>query len=80
LRARVLAWLKAELEAWAVVAMTTDPGAKERVAQALIHWKSDPDLAGIRDDAGLAELPAEQRAAFKRLWIDVDALLAKLLN
>ena len=33
------------------------------------------DLAGIRDKAALAKLPAEEQKAFTRLWSDVAALL-----
>ena len=55
--------------------MTVGPGTKEAVANALARWKQDLDLAGIRDDAELAGLPDEERAAFKQLWADVDRLL-----
>ena len=35
------------------------------------------DLAGIRDKAALAKLPAEEQKAFTRLWSDVAALLKR---
>jgi hypothetical protein len=45
--------------------------------QKLSDWQQDSDLAGIRDKAALAKLPANERAAFTKLWADVAALLEK---
>ena len=45
--------------------------------QALRHWQQDSDLAGLRDAAALAKLPAEERAACERLWADVAELLKR---
>lgn len=78
LRRQALDWLTAELTAWKRVAMTIGPGNKETVAKTLAHWKADGDLASIRDEKELAKLSEEERAAFKQLWADVDALLAKV--
>jgi hypothetical protein len=50
---------------------------KAKVAPTLQHWKEDTDLAGIRDEKELAKLPEDERAAFKRLWNDVDQLLTR---
>jgi hypothetical protein len=47
------------------------------VRQTLQHWQHDPDLAGIRDAAGLTKLPEAEREACRRLWADVDALLKR---
>jgi len=33
------------------------------------------DLAGIRDPAAVAKLPADEQEACKKLWADVAALL-----
>ena len=80
LRAHALDWLKAELSAWKRVAMTIGPGNTEAVAKTLARWKADTDLAGVRDDSGLAKLSAEEQAAFQGLWADVDALLARVVG
>ena len=45
--------------------------------RALEHWQKDSALTSIRDAAALAELPADERAAFTKLWTDVAALLEK---
>lgn len=36
-----------------------------------------PPLAGIRDDKELARLPAKEQEAFRKLWADVETVLAK---
>jgi hypothetical protein len=38
----------------------------------LTHWKADPDLAGIRDDAWLAKLPDGERTVLKQFWDHVN--------
>jgi hypothetical protein len=43
----------------------------------LAHWKTDPDLAGIRDEEALAKLPEAERKEFRSLWADVEALRKK---
>ncbi|MDB5349542.1 MAG: pkn [Planctomycetota bacterium] len=78
LRAQALDWLKAELSAWKKVSFTIEPGSKELVAKTLAHWKADADLTSLRDDAALAKLPEDERAAFERLWADIDGLLTSV--
>jgi len=38
------------------------------------HWQRDADLASLRDKKELVKLPAEEHAAFTRLWGEVDRL------
>ncbi len=45
--------------------------------QTLRHWQQDTDLAGLRDAAALAKLPADDQKAFTQLWADVAVLLKK---
>jgi hypothetical protein len=73
-RRQALTWLRADLLVWDE-RQAADPSAGPLVAQTMRHWRSDPDLAGLRDAAQLARLPAEERAACQRLWIDVAALV-----
>ena len=75
---RALEWLRVELTAWSKVPDPAAPQARQAVQQTLAHWKTDTDLAGIRDDAELARLPEAERAACKRLWKDVDGVLARV--
>jgi tetratricopeptide (TPR) repeat protein len=76
-RHRALGWLKAERAAWAQVLDSGDAQARPILQQVLQHWRADPDLAGVRDGDGLAKLPEVQRAAWRALWADVEALLAR---
>jgi serine/threonine protein kinase len=42
---------------------------------AVLHWRKDADLAGLRDEEALAALPAEERAPCRALWADVASRL-----
>jgi tetratricopeptide (TPR) repeat protein len=77
LRVQALDWLKAELAAWAKVLDSADAQARLVVLQTLEHWRADSDLAGIRDPDALAQLPEAERAPWRSLWANVDALLAR---
>ena len=56
---------------------TASPTARATVRLVLEHWKADPDLAGVRDEAELAKLPEAERQAWHALWAEVEALLKK---
>jgi tetratricopeptide (TPR) repeat protein len=75
LRRQALDWLRANL-----VAQTRRlaGGAvdREQGRNALRNRQRDPDLAGVRDADALAKLPADERAAWERLWADVAAILS----
>jgi hypothetical protein len=40
-------------------------------------WQHDPDLAGLRDAAALAQLPEPEQQQCRQLWASVDALLRR---
>jgi eukaryotic-like serine/threonine-protein kinase len=80
LRRQALDWLKGELSNWATVQADGPADMKAMVPQTLKHWKTDSDLAGIRDEKELAKLPDDERAALKEVWKDVDQLLTKALG
>jgi serine/threonine-protein kinase len=77
LRGQALDWLQAERAAWAKVLDSGDASARPVVQQRLRHWQADSDLAGVRDAAALAKVPEAERAGWRSLWVDVDALLAR---
>jgi Flp pilus assembly protein TadD len=77
LRAQALAWLRADLDARSKQAGSWSPGVSQEAVQALHHWRDDLDLAGVRDADALDRLPEAERAEWRRLWADVDALLQK---
>jgi hypothetical protein len=78
LRRQALRWLRADLEFYTKAAQSNDPRAKEAVRQRLLHWQQGADLAPVRDADALAELPDEERLAWRRLWDDVAALLKQV--
>jgi serine/threonine-protein kinase len=77
LRKQALDWLRADLKAWIKLLENGQPTAGAEVLATMKHWQQDSDLAVTRDTAALAKLPAEERAAFTRLWADVANLLKK---
>jgi hypothetical protein len=76
LHRRALTWLRADLDTWTVLEQRL-PGARPGVRQKFQHWQKDPDLAGLREPARIASLPAEERPACLELWADVAALLKR---
>jgi serine/threonine-protein kinase len=77
LRRQALAWLRDDLVAWSNIADRGKPAEKTLVKQKMEHWRSDADLAGIRDKEALDKLPDDERKDWQKLWADVAALLAK---
>jgi serine/threonine-protein kinase len=77
LRNQALDWLRADLAVWARQAASDKETDRAQVRQMLAHWQRDPDLAGLRDAAELAKLPADEQAAWRKLWADVEALLKR---
>jgi eukaryotic-like serine/threonine-protein kinase len=47
------------------------------VASTLTHWRSDPDLAGLREPSELQKLSADERKDCLPLWEQVAALLSR---
>jgi tetratricopeptide (TPR) repeat protein len=77
LRKQALDWLRADV-AQLTKQLESGRSADRRSTRQLLRlWQQDNDLAGIRDAAALAKLPAEERTACERLWADVAALLKR---
>jgi tetratricopeptide (TPR) repeat protein len=76
-RQQALEWLEADLGAWTKTLESSPPRSRPLIARTLLHWKTDPDLAGLRDPATLAKFPEDQQKACRALWDQVEALLAK---
>jgi serine/threonine-protein kinase len=76
-RQQALDWLRADLAVWGPTLDKGNAQTRTRVQQVLRHWQTDADLAGVREPAELARLPAEERQTWQKLWADVDALLKR---
>jgi tetratricopeptide (TPR) repeat protein len=74
LRGQALDWLTAELASWSMVLESALPQNRLLIVPVLTTWQNNHDLAGVRDVAALARLPAEEQKAFAQLWTEVAAL------
>jgi serine/threonine-protein kinase len=75
-RGRALEWLRAEFKVQRrLLAADAPKPNKEQARRFLLHWKSDPDLAGVREPASIAALPADESKSWHEFWADVDAAL-----
>jgi serine/threonine-protein kinase len=73
-RRQALAWLRADLAVWSAQLQSQDDRLAKQVRKTLEHWRSDTDLAGVRDREALAKLPANEQAAWHKFWSEVDTL------
>jgi hypothetical protein len=71
-------WLKADLSERAERARGSTPEARAEAEHTLGGWKADPRLAGIRDADAIRSLPADEQAACRAVWAEVDAVQARL--
>jgi tetratricopeptide (TPR) repeat protein len=75
LRGQALRWLRADLAAWRE-SLAKGPAARAAATKHLLHWRQDPDLSSVREQASLARLPRKERRAWQKLWADVADTLA----
>ena len=71
LREQARRWLRADLAAWGMK-LESDRAAKTAVADALKRWRTDPDLAGLREPDFLDKLPVAESRACRELWKEID--------
>jgi superkiller protein 3 len=74
LRQQAHDWLEAALAYWSKVLDKADAPTRAAIAQRMQQWRSDPELAGVRDKGRLARLPEAERTTWRKLWDDVAAL------
>ena len=72
----VFDWLNADLAYWAQQSETAESEARAVASKTLQHWKTDRDLAYVRDEKELAKLSESERKEWQRLSAEV----AKLTN
>jgi hypothetical protein len=75
LRRQALDWLRADLEANALLVEKDGKKARPTVAGILRHWLDDADFAGVRGLETLGKLPEAERQQWQKLWNDVVDLL-----
>jgi Tfp pilus assembly protein PilF len=80
LRVQALDWLRADLAAYAKLAVGNDAAAKQQVRQRLTHWQQDEDLSSVREAKALAQLSEPEQQAWRQLWDDVGDLLKQVAD
>jgi serine/threonine-protein kinase len=70
-------WLRADLVAWTKMLDSDSPVARNLAKEMLTLWQNEPDLAGLREPAGLKRLAADERTGCLALWAEVGAVLAR---
>jgi Flp pilus assembly protein TadD len=78
LRRQALRWLRADLALYEKMAGRDEAAARQTVRPRMHHWQQHADLATVRDPAALAQLPEDERQAWRQLWDEVAALLQKV--
>jgi Flp pilus assembly protein TadD len=79
-REQALAWLRADLAVWTNQLESGQAEARAKARQMLGHWRRDPDLAGIREEASLAKLPPTESQVCRQFWTEVRHRLEKAGN
>ncbi len=51
------------------------PPDRDFARRMLEHWRTDPELAGLRDVDAIAALPEAEAAECRNLWAQVDPLI-----
>ncbi len=78
LRRRALTWLREDLALWQRQVEKGTPQQRTDVRESLRGWQQDVDLAAVRDPAALEKMPETERAEWRKLWADVEALRKKV--
>jgi tetratricopeptide (TPR) repeat protein len=77
-RQQAVAWLRADLATWTKRLDKGTPADRAAVRQEMEHWQRTADLAGLRDAVAVTNLPRAEGDACRKLWADVNGLLARV--
>ncbi len=75
LRKKAIDWLEADLTLCAAMIETGSYPERSAIPTRLSYWRVVPDLAGVRDPAALADIPADEHRRCTALWSRVDLLI-----
>jgi serine/threonine protein kinase/tetratricopeptide (TPR) repeat protein len=76
-RRKARTWLRSDMARRAQLLAGGTPLERRDALQNLYRWRHDPALAGLREAAELARLPAAEQEVCRRLWGEVAVLLRK---
>jgi hypothetical protein len=72
--------LQADLAVWAKNLDSRPAADRTLITKILTHWRTDPDLAGLRDPDAVNNLPEAERQKCRKLLSDLDTLLNRAKN
>jgi serine/threonine-protein kinase len=73
-------WLRADLALWARTLESGYELDRDLAKRMLTHWQAEPDLAGLREQNALDELPTEERKECHALWDEVGVVLRRVVR
>jgi eukaryotic-like serine/threonine-protein kinase len=79
-RKQSLAWLNADLDAFATVLKAGNAQEGAAVSKRLGRWLVDPAFAGIRDETEITEAAEPERRTVREFWRRVEALHAEAIT
>jgi tetratricopeptide (TPR) repeat protein len=74
-REQARSWLSEDLKYWTGLSHSSRLDDLRQAAATLAYWQTDPDLAGLREAARIAQLSDQERASCEQLWARVNSLL-----
>jgi serine/threonine-protein kinase len=75
-RKQALDWLGEDLAEYGKRLQSGKPEERKLILKRLQNWRQDADLNALRDKDSVGQLPADERQACRKLWAEVEALLA----
>ena len=76
-RAQALEWLRAERNSCAKLLAQGVSAQRDLARKTFDILRHHRELAALRDEAGLKQLPEDERKGWQMFWAEVNALLAK---
>jgi tetratricopeptide (TPR) repeat protein/tRNA A-37 threonylcarbamoyl transferase component Bud32 len=73
-RKQALAWLRADLASWKAKGVTPSPADHAVLQRTLTRWKTNPDLARLREPISLQGVSDGERQDWATFWQEVDHL------
>ncbi len=70
-------WLAADLAAWTRKVESGPAATRALARRQLLHWRSDPDLVGLREPGALEAMSSDERKECVALWKVVAVVLGR---
>ena len=77
-RKQAIDWLNGDLVLWGKQLESSPPESHTIIRQALRNWQQDAAFASLHNRAQVAEFPMAEQEMCRKLWADIDTLLARI--